>query len=268
MDSGDYDPNYLLLRYVFDKRDYTKWQRLEHIFCFLCTSHIGSGELLYQRVQETGRIGDTTNVVKNTQRRGFRGNNDAAKFFNASQQITVALVESIVNGYSPEDAWINLRRLFENLPQAGPYHSFKFCDLLKYTMGYKITSPDVGVGGASKSAGPIPGLERLTGKTWKQCATDIVLQKFVYRKAKEAGVPFPGMEEFETCLCDFDKFMKGRYYVGANLDGQMDHLKGIDKVYWEGRRAIFPTKYLGELGGWFGERKELRGRNEGRLNMR
>lgn len=204
--------------------------------------------------------------MKNTQRRGFRGNNDAARFWKASQGITVALIEKIILSYSPTEAWVELRRIFETLPQGGPYHSFKFCDLLKYTMGYEITSPDIGVGGAGKSAGPLPGLQRLTGKSWKQCATDIVLQKFVYRKAKAAGVPLPGMEEFETCLCDFDKYLKGRYYVGANLDGQMDHIKDLDIVYWEGRRRIFPSIYLGELHGWFGERKERR--NEGRISCR
>lgn len=256
--SGDFDPNYLLLREVFDARNYGSADRLEHILCFLGTSHLRSGEELFFRVRARGHVGDTTAVVKNTQRRGFRGNDLLAVYWEGTRKIGLELVTGIVERYSPTQAWTALREVFESVPYGGPYHSYKFCDLLKYCLGLRITAPDIGVGGGGRSAGPIPGLSRLTGRPWDECARSRQLQDDVFDLARSAGVPYPGREEFETTLCDFDKFAKGRYYVGENLDGQMEIISGLDATYWEGRARRFPAAFLGEVGGWFGVRKEKR----------
>lgn len=259
MRAKDFDPNYLVLQFVFDRRCYTRQERLDHILCFLCTSHIRSGEQLYQRFRETGSIGDTSSVLMNTQRRGFRKNRKAEIFFNEAHEISLGEIDEIIGGNpNPKEGWKDLRELFEEIPYAGPYHSFKFCDLLKYTMGLPITSPDIG-SKPGDTAGAIPGMMRLTGMSAKECALFTLVQEDLFESAKDQGVPFPGMEEFETALCDYDKFKKGKYYVGSNLDGQMIHLEGMPQEYWDARMMTFQSRYLGEFMGWVGERKELRG---------
>lgn len=252
MEVKDFDPNYLVLGFVFDRRNYSPQERLDHIYAFLTTSHIRSGEFLYQRFAETGSIGDTTDVLMNTQRRGFRKNRKGEIFFNEARQLDWKEINRIAYPLKDrKESWTALRKRFEEIPYAGPYHSFKFCDLLKYTMGAPITSPDIG-SKPGDTAGAIPGLLRMTD--------DLKNQHGVFELAKEHGVPFPGMEEFETALCDYHKFKKGKYYVGANLDGQMIHLAGLPKEYWDARLFTFQARYLGEFMGYEGERKELLGK--------
>ncbi len=120
-----------------------------------------------------------------------------------------------------------------------------------------ITASDLGVGGASETSGPIPGMVLLTGKSWNVCATDLALQRDLLLKARASGVPFSGLDQLETALCDFNSLHKGGYYVGHDIDDQMTKLAGCGPMLWESR-SVFPDAFRGEVGGWNGVRKELK----------
>jgi hypothetical protein len=99
---------------------------------------------------------------------------------------------------------------------------------------------------------------RLTGQPWKRCATDVMLQRQLLLECRDRGVPFNGLDQLETALCDFNSLCKGTYYVGHDIDQQMDQLKNLGREWWDARKAAFPSGYLGEVSGWPGVRKELK----------
>lgn len=78
----------------------------------------------------------------------------------------------------------------------------------------------------------------------------------------------------ETSLCAYRKFFKGTRYNGFYLDRQLeeiiktnkyDEYKDINKELLEFRSSMFDKKYLGEISGWEGIRKEAKKlyKNEG-----
>lgn len=245
----DIDPAYPLLRKVFSKKGYTFDESFDHLSRFVAFYRLDSAELY--------RGGETISVRKQTERRGFRGNDSAAVFLDDMRKIENNLIAiSNSEALTPEGRWASLREVLElSVKFCGSWASFKLCDLYKNVLGWDITAPDFGIGGNGKSAGPIPGMMRLTGEDWEVCARDVQLQKSLYDKALTAGVPFNGMEMMETSLCDFNSFRKGKYYVGHDIDSQMEQILGLGGEYWGARLEIFPVEHLGEIGGWFGVRK-------------
>ncbi len=246
----DVDPAYPLLKRVFERRHYNDVDGFKHLVKFVAFYRLDSAEHY-----ELGA--DTKHIVKATERRGFRGNDLAREFIKAlSDQMINVFDIGLDSRVGPETKWTKLRKQLEgNVKFCGPWASFKLCDLFKNVLGWDITSPDFGVGGNGKNAGPIPGMVRITGESWETCARDFDLQRRLYERALLEGVPFSGMEMMETSLCDFNSFAKGRYYIGHDIDSQMEQLKTLGPEYWESRAEIFPRHLLGEQGGWFGVRK-------------
>lgn len=158
-----------------------------------------------------------------------------------------------------ERGWREVRQQFRQLPWAGHWSSYKWADLLKHVHGVKITADDIGVGGGGETAGPIPGMVWLTGHDWRRCATDVELQRDLMAECVEAGVPFDGLDQLETCLCDMNSLQKGHYYVGHDIDVMQENLTkaGASEVFWAARRNVFDPQHLGEVGGWRGVRKPL-----------
>lgn len=68
-----------------------------------------------------------------------------------------------------------------------------------------------------------------------------------------------------ACLCSWKKMFWGVRYPGYYLDRQLEQLKQIEELnpdvsflpIWELRKQTMDNKYLGELQGWSGIRKEL-----------
>jgi hypothetical protein len=197
------------------------------------------------------------------ERRGFRGvvGNVQARAFaaNVLQRAKGDLKGWVGSFGSGEVGWRTARKELEAVSGAGPWASFKWADLLKNVHGLPFDAPDIGVGGGSEKAGPVPGLVALSGKPWKECATDIALQRAVLEKGRKQGVPFGGLDQLETALCDFNSLLKGTYYVGHDIDLQMTALDGSGPGLWEAR-AVFPAAYRGERAKqpWSGVRVELK----------
>ena len=73
--------------------------------------------------------------------------------------------------------------------------------------------------------------------------------------------------EVETSLCAYRKFYKGTRYNGYYLDRQLEELnhyaaagrhKEMVNTLFRLRKKNFDSKYLGEIGGWEGVRKECK----------
>ena len=69
-------------------------------------------------------------------------------------------------------------------------------------------------------------------------------------------------DELETILCNFNSLSKGRYYVGHDIDEQLEHLNRVPPglragVWYIARQNVLDPRLLGELQGWEGIRKPL-----------
>jgi hypothetical protein len=263
--SGDIDPMYPVLKRLYAAEKLPPEIALWRTLLYVTWYHIGSAEQVWAAHPEPGSIDELrfTSLPTGVERRGFRGvvGNRAARAFVAAVLSRAGgnMLRWVTASGSGEAGWARVRRELEAVPGAGPWASFKWADLMKNVHSFPIDAPDIGVGGKSETAGPIPGMVALTGKNWKDCVADVELQKALMLATIERGVPLGGLDQLETCLCDFNSLRKGGYYVGHDIDLQMEQLKGARAGLWESR-TVFPNRYRGELGDprWFGVRKELK----------
>lgn len=265
--SWDIDPMYPTLRQVYDGAGLVESTRLWRTFLYLTFYHVGTAERVWTRHPVPSRLLHLEALPTGTERRGMRGVGGATKAL-ALINLVVEKSAGDLEGWlreggieeGGEAGWDAVRTQLRALPNCGPWSSYKWADLLAHTHGYPITASDIGVGGGGETAGPIPGMVALTGLDWKRCAEDVALQKELLRRAQDDGVPFSGLDQLETALCDFNSLMHGRYYVGHDIDMQMEQLAHSTASLWEARgRAILP-EHRGETRGesWFGVRKHLK----------
>lgn len=260
--SGDIDPMYPVLRQVYDDLKLFEEQRLWRTVLYVATYHIGSAWKLAALFPTptallNAQAGSMPNLPTGTERRCFRGRPDALELHLrsvAAQHPLLGWVNACGDG---EEGWRRTREAFQTLPFGGPWSSYKWADLLACVHTRPITADDLGVGGGSESAGPIPGMVKLTGRPWKACATEKPLQRALLDECRFAGIPFKGLDQLETSLCDFNSLTKGRYYVGHDIDEQMEKLKDAPIEFWRARSKVFEKRYLGEVMGWQGVRKHL-----------
>ena len=267
--SGDLDPTYPVLKRLYADEGLPPEIALWRTFLYVTFYNLHSAEVAWSRYPKPQFIEDPLTLPTGIERRGFRGNDKARHHINALFYVIAkkglpgwisAFIDWAPDG-KPTDAkhkWAVVRQVFQMLPGGGEWSSYKWADLLKNVHGYPITANNIGVGGASKTAGPVCGMVRITGASWKQCAADVVLQQEVHDEAVKRGVPFNGLDQFETACCDFNSLSKGAYYVGHDIDTQQEHVAQCSEAMKRARLASFPRQYLGEFGGWTGVRKELK----------
>lgn len=257
LESGDIDPMYVMLRRFYENERLDREQALWRTLLYLAWYHVGSAEKVWTKIPEPRWVEDeeVRGLPTGIERRTFRGNTYAKMFINAAQQKASSLSAWVDSFGEGTRGWDRAREELRSLPWCGPWASYKFADLMKHVHGLPLEASDIGVGGASETAGPIPGMVRLTGENWKECASNVGLQRELLAHACDAGVPFAGLDQLETALCDFNSLCKGGYYVGHDIDDQMTKLKDSGAGLWESR-IVFADQWRGELGGWFGVRKE------------
>ena len=267
LDSWDIDPMYPVLLELYKAKGLDENKALWWTFLYVAWYHIGSAERSWAIWPEPTRISlsdipeaQQKSFSTGTERRLFRGRfKDFITHVNSFMSITNGDIVGWLNasiGRGGEEGWSSLRSEFEVVKFNGPWASYKWADLMKHVHSCQITANDIGVGGGSATAGPVPGMVKLTGRAWQECARDISLQKALLHISKQAGVAFDGLDQLETALCDFNSLHKGKYYSGHDIDHQMDQLSHSSASLWEARSRAIPSQYRGEVHGWFGVRKE------------
>ncbi len=275
--SGDIDPTYPVLKKVCELERLDSEGTAWRVLLYLTWYNLLSSEYVFKRHPKFGKIPKVySHLATGVERRGFRGNNKGSEMINnlvdTLRDRRMTLMEwftSISRPTETNDGWTNLREEIETIKHNGNWASFKCADLVKNIIGISdIKAPDIGVGGNGQNAGPVPGLQVLTGLDYKTAATNIGLQTKFFNQCRSLGAKFQYMEELETCLCDYNTMLKGGYYSGHDIDIQQVQLQNLPSVWMTARRLSFPSSYLGELNGWCGTRKELNGiyKNTGRIH--
>ena len=104
-------------------------------------------------------------------------------------------------------------------------------------------------------------------KTGRLPFNTISMDKMLYmviNKTEQMGGD-SNVTKLETSLCAYRKFYKGSRYNGFYLDRMLEEIYLMEREYpkisrelIEIRNKCFDSKYLGEIGGWRGIRKELK----------
>lgn len=263
--SGDLDPTYPVLHRLYANSNLPAEIRLWRTLLYVTWYNLHSAETVWKAYPEPGRLPDDLRLPTGTERRAFRGNALAAFHVNSVLEMVNALYKGKLENWMAaaiqpygKMGWQSVRASFKALPYGGSWSSYKWADMMKSVHGYPITANDIGVGGGGETAGPVPGMVQLTGEPWQKVAHDVELQQFVHDAAVDHGVPFNGLDQLETSCCDFNSLTKGSYYVGHDIDTQQAHVAHCSMELQKARLASFPQQYLGEHGGWFGVRKELK----------
>jgi hypothetical protein len=259
--SKDNDPAYPVLREVQRMRGLSLKECTWHNWLYLIWYNLGSAEEIFSNntkpIDRVSLMSLNLNVLPTgTERRGVRGVNGlniAKVLLDHYFQVEVITLETLMH-----KSWWYLFESIQNIPYCGTWAAYKWCDLCKNVLCLDICADDIGMGGKGKNAGPVPGMVQLTGESWKSCALNIDLQRELYNYlVLRKSIPFKGLEEMETALCDFNSLTHGRYYVGHDIDKQQEDIKGLPLLYWKAREHVFPGSFLGEKNGWSGVRKHL-----------
>ena len=257
LESGDIDPMYSILESVFKQRNYDEEQKLWYLFLYTTFYHVGSAEILFDKYPKLTLINkkDVQSMPTGIERRGFRGNlnwvdtvNDLALNYSSMTDFISPVNRKGMPG------WKGMRIQFETIRNNGPWSSYKFADLLAHVMRYDIQADDLG-----NNPAVLGCAETLTGIGRKTIERTISLQNELFQKSLAAGITFSGLDQLETCLCDFHSALNGHYYVGHDIDMNMKQIPNKDE-FWKAREEVFDSKYLGEKNAWSGERKDLKKR--------
>lgn len=266
IESTDIDPVYPVLKAYYDMEGHDLSTRVWKTFLYEACYNLASAHTLWELLPEPPRnmiLPLIPSVKTGIERRGFRGDSNLLTVhiksflnhvYNVSPWYTslASWITDIAN-----KGWTAVRNDFEDIQYNGSWASYKWADLVKHVLDFPIEATDIGVGGKGENAGPIPGMVRLTGLDWKVCAEDVEAQKELLKISRESGVPFAGLDQMETSLCDFNSLCKGSYYVGHDIDLMMENLPENSPL-WEARKIAIPHEYLGELNGWHGVKRDMK----------
>lgn len=155
--------------------------------------------------------------------------------------------------------WLHLTARIEAVPGNGRWAGYKAGDLWRYIAGYDVEPFGIG---AADATGPRDGLTSVypfdyatvRRADWIDRCEGLATELLGHLHA--ADVP-AGIDQVETMLCDFHSLTLGRYYVGHDIDQQLEqtgHHGSADATtaIMAARHATLPHPYLGELGGWPG----------------
>jgi len=268
--SGDIDPQFWILRYMYKELKLDHNTALWFTCLYLLYYHLGSAVQAWERYPKPNIIRKKEwnyDLPYFKQRRCFRGNEYARDQINTIVKVSdgdlAAWVDNLVDD-GGEEGWTRVREAASELPYHGPWSSYKLCDMIKFVHNYDISAPDIGTKPGA-TAGPIAGLNSLTGLDWKECANNNQLHRDLLRMTIDLGAPVNGLDQLESMLCDYQSLINGKYYVGHDIDRDQAQLElerirnPILDILWEARQQIFDERLLGEIGGWSEVRSHLNG---------
>jgi hypothetical protein len=163
-------------------------------------------------------------------------------------------------GGGPRERWSVLQDRLCAIRGNGRWAAYKTGEILATVVGWDIEPTDAG---HAFSSGPrhglvdlFPNLRSLRGN---DDSTVAVLDEYTERLVRLLRHP---VEQVETALCDWHSVLHGHYYVGHDIDLMLHQLGRAPtaerKAILIARQAAFEPRWLGEVSGWGGVRKELR----------
>ncbi|KKK50967.1 hypothetical protein LCGC14_3119710, partial [marine sediment metagenome] len=242
--SWDVDPQFPLLKRHYADLDLDIDTALWWSLLYLSFYHFGSAEESWKLYPKQVIIKRKLRLPVTKNRRVFRGNDRAQEQLNyilTHKGPIRKWVESTI-GKGGKEGWALMKEEFQSIGFNGAWSSYKWCDILKQVHGYNITAPNIG-DKVGATAGPIPGLATLTGRSWQECAHDYNLHQELFDLCLAKSIPMNGLDQLESVLCNFQGLVNGRYYAGHDIDRDATQLLPESSL-WKVRQKVFHSSYL------------------------
>lgn len=286
--SGDIDPIYPVLGHLLGESGRDSDSSLWRTFVYLAYYNIASSETALPMLMPDGEgwPEEVLRLPTATERRGLRGGAPMATHLRS------LLYCAADYGSIREWVWAEVARPHSNASRVltemtrlrnwdkldgvltavhgnGRWASYKAREVLWKVNGLPLNAPDTGM---ANSTGPrdglalfVPEAAAITGNAeWHIAELEDMAWMLRDILAEAHGVDL-GIEQLETCLCDFKAMAHGRFYIGHDTDHMLEQLLhptcspvARDRIL-EARAATLPHAYLGELHGATGVDK---GRNK------
>lgn len=293
--SSDVDPIYPVLKELHTARDLDEDEALWHSFLYVAWYHMPVGHAVYDLAPNPCKLSSKSMMrvgahmwPTGIERRSNRG----GKVFQHIEAFCKATTDSTLSEWFREGFfiaptlldrhanWHVVNERLQSIWGNGRWAAYKHCEVLRRVHNLSVEAPDMG---HRFSSGPRKGLAELYGPLEGQSEAIVAVLDAQGRDLQERllgrGVEVD-VEELETILCNFHSMLKGRYYVGHDIDEMQEqidqaHERGIisdsqrDELYGA-REANLPTWYLGEHNGWHGiqKRRMTRFRDDRRVVIR
>lgn len=258
--TGDIDPAYPVLRMVGDALgggDALGWLVLRHVAFY----QLGSALRSVQDAPGPALPDTLLKLPTGTERRGNRDVRVFRKHWDSLRDHVERAGGPLAWLTPPEDGvtgWTQLTERIMAVHGNGRWAAYKLCEIAAKVVGVPIVAPDAG---HAHSTGPRKGLADLFGPACLVGNTpDAIarLDRLTDRLAADLGER--DIAQVETSLCDYHSAIRGHYYIGKDIDEQMEHLRRVPSdltaVAMQTRQWAFPAQYLGELNGWDGVDRE------------
>lgn len=265
IECGDIDPAYPILRWCMDAYGMDTEQRFWLLTLHLGYYHIGSALTAWEytngSMQNLPRDLLET-LPRNTERRGLRQRGMIEGYLRGYRE-TIYLHGGSQEAYwteristEPEKAFDDVWTRANAIPYNGRWAAFKMIDLMMHTVDTPIRMPDMRL---SDCSGPKEGLAWLYGEDEDDLTALDERSHDLNDRLQRHGLHLP-WDQIETTLCDFNSMRKGNYYVGHDIDSQLEDIRiASDTARCEilyGRKHTFPLAYLGEHHDWDGIDRE------------
>ncbi len=271
--TDDIDPMYPVLREISNSWDLDAEDRAWLVFLHVVYYHPGSTLAAFQRVPTIGslptdydgldRLG-LLSLPTGTERRGHRSKAALARHLTLTPAILrqeggmLGWAQRQRAGANGHHGWNRIYDTLTLLPGNGRWAAYKTAEMLQKVAGLPIRAADAG---HAYSSGPRKGLADL-GLDVEGNGSDAVRTLDAVTAALAAHLGEPDIAQVETSLCDWHSLVKGRYYLGHDIDSMLaDFLspalpKGaVPAIAWDARARVFLPHLLGEHNGWRGIRR-------------
>lgn len=272
--TDDIDPVYPVLRTVADLSAFDDERRAWMVFCHVVYYYPGSTFAAQRRMPYLDDMPDSADglaeagllsLPTGTERRGHRPKQPLIDHLLGLRESMPdgawAWAQAAAVGSTPEERWTALSEALVGLRGNGRWAAYKTAEMLQKVCGLSVAAPDAG---HRHSSGPRKGLELLephcpTGNTARDIEELDALTELWADVLQEADIA-----QVETSLCDFNSLVRGRYYLGHDIDSMLEAFRNprvasaVPTEAWEARSEVFGSRFLGEHKDWDGVRRELK----------
>lgn len=279
--SWEIDPNYPLMKYLFDRYELSKSQQYWACFLYGVFYHPGTVFYVMQEFPEYEKV-DVSRLeawhAKNW--RQLRYNKDRkyekghfVSMFLSYREVMGSQTSTSQErfferhfGPDPVENFHSLWRSLGKLLRFGRYSNYIYTETLARCMGLPIQANTIFL---KESNSPRAGLCHVLGRPDLAKATltkeqwewlDVELEKLMHEIQEEYYQTGLQLDHWfvESCLCAFKGFFANGRYLGYYLDRMADEILQMQQepitdgcewnVLWQFRKESFPWEYLGEYG--------------------
>lgn len=278
--NGDGECNNIVLKWIADRRGLGKQERYELAYMFAITYAVESALILLKNCREgsawVNRWKGKKDLILFQSDRKYMRMGD--RFDNALTFFTSEIPDSKIADAWVKDGTLDLETAIQAVEKwymFGRFSAFLFLETYAALMRLKVRNTtiiwkdgDTATSGIMNLFGfdEQADLFDQTGKIaypLNDKKLDEMLSE-VFRNVEKCGED-ASLTEIETSLCAYRKFYKGTRYNGYYLDRMLEEVYEMRERFPEeteeilqARAACFRFKYLGEIGGWKGIRKDLK----------